>query len=163
LSLAWLLPFLGACSAAESSTPLFTVAELEPRIDELNGQTVRVVGYLRECRGYDCTLYSQKSDADARADAVARALAEERQNKQPTSLPEFPEVGIGSGEAFEFDAEAAAFTASYVVITGNVANECRHEGKRGCTDRSPDLHPTGITAWKGPVPPPPQSPNGRAT
>ena len=141
-----------SCDWIEPDPPIFTVAELVPRIDELNGKTVRVAGYLANCGGYSCDLYPRKEDV-----AVwNRAFAELRKTRQ-FRQPDLPVLGIDSGEDFEFDEKAAPFTGSYVVITGKVTNQCRFKGERGCTDRSPDLEPTKIAAWKGPVPPPPQS------
>lgn len=147
--LAIALPAAASCQSGEP--PLFSVAELVPRIDELNGKTVRVAGYLDDCGGYSCDLYPSKADV-----AVwDRAFAELRRTNRPV-LPELPVLGIGTGDKWEFDAKAAPFTGRYVVITGKVDNRCRYKGERGCTDRSPDLDPTGIAAWTGPVPPPPQ-------
>ena len=143
---------LVAASCRSASPPLLTVAELVPRIDELNGETVRVTGYLGYCGGYSCDLYPSKEDR-ARWE---RAYAELRKSKH-WAMPDLPVIGIGSGEQMEFDAKAAPFNERYVVITGKVTNQCRYKGERGCTDRSPDLEPTNIAMWNGPVPPPPQS------
>ena len=144
------VPLGASCGAAggDSSTPLFTVAELEPRIDELNGDRVRVAGYLGRCVGYTCILYRSKEDSEA----WDRAMAAIRQTRK-VRVPEVPIVGIGSGENFEFDAKAAPFERSYVVIAGTVTNECRYKGLPACTDRGPDLKPTHISSWKGAVPP----------
>ena len=144
---------LGAsCDAADSSAPLFTVAELEPRIDELNGDRVRVAGYLGPCGGYTCILYRSKADSEA----WDRAMVAVHQKKK-VDLPELPALGIGAGgENFEFDAKAEPFVRSYVVITGTVTNVCRFEGRPSCTDRGPDLEPIHISSWKGAVPPAPQ-------
>ena len=143
-----------SCDAAgtDSSTPLFTVAEIEPRIDELNGARVRVAGYLGECSGYTCILYRSKEDSEA-WDRVMAAVHQ----KKKVDVPELPSLGIGSGgENFEFDAKAAPFVRSYVVITGTVTNVCRFEGRPACTDRGPDLNPIHISSWKGAVPPAPK-------
>jgi hypothetical protein len=165
LVLGMLLPVAASCGWLAPEPPLFTVTELVPRIDELNGKTVRVAGYLAECHGYGCDLYPSKQDV-----AVwERVYAELRAGKRSKGLPklaDLPVLGIGTGEAidgdgtgdaFAFDVMAAPFTNSYVLITGKVTNQCRYKGERGCTDRSADLDPTGIVSWRGPVPPPPQS------
>lgn len=167
---ATLLPLAAACGALAAEPPLFTVAELVPRIDELNGETVRVVGYLADCRVYSCELYPSKQDV-AVWERVYAELRAGRPSKGPPKLPDLPVLGIGSGEAidgdgtgdeFEFDRMAAPFTNSYVLITGKVTNQCRYKGERGCTDRSPDLEPARIASWKGPVPPSPQSASRKA-
>ena len=139
---------LAVISASCGSPPerVLTVEEVVPRIDELNGQTASVAGYLAECGGYDCTLYRTKADADDWDRAIAAAGAGQR-----PPIPEVPIVGIGSGTNFDFDAQAAPFTNSYVVITGTITNECRFEGKPACTDRGPDLKPTAIRAGSPPA------------
>jgi hypothetical protein len=79
-----------------------------------------------------------------------RFVAASRANKRPP-FPDLPTLGIGEGAHSDFDAKAAPFTNSYVVITGTVTNECRFEGKRACTDRGPDLKPTAIRAMSSPT------------
>ena len=162
---AMVLPLASSCDAITAEPPLFTVAELVPRIDELNGKTVRVAGYLGECQVYSCDLYPSKQDM-AVWDRVYAELRAGRPSKRPYKLPDRPVLGIGTGDAiddnkagdtFAFDKMAAPFTDSYVLITGKVTNQCRYKGERGCTDRSPDLDPTEIAPWTGPVPPPPPS------
>ncbi len=122
------------------------VEELIPRIEELNGETVSVAGYLSECGGYDCSLYRTKADSDEFEEFLTAARA----NRRPP-VPDVPMLGIGSGTNFDFDAKAAPFTNAYVVITGTVTNECRFQGKPACTDRSPDLKPTAIRAASSPT------------
>lgn len=143
---------LGAIISTSCRPPapqVLTVEEVVPRIDQLNGQTVSVAGYLSECGGYDCTLHRSKEDADEWNRAIAAVYATQR----PLPLPEFPALGIGSGTNFDFDAKAVPFTNSYVVITGTITNECRFEGKPSCTDRGPDLKPTAIRAGSAPAQP----------
>jgi hypothetical protein len=134
-----------ACGPAVPQDVL-AVEEVVPRIDDLNGRTVSVAGYLAECSGYDCVLYRSKADADE----FGRFLAAARANKR-MSFPDRPVLGIGSGTDVDFDAKAAPFTNSYVVITGTITNECRLEGKPMCTDRGPDLKPTAIRAGSPPA------------
>jgi hypothetical protein len=127
-----------------------TVEQVVPRIDELNGQTVSVAGYLANCGGYDCPLFRNKDDADE----WARFMVEARSSAHPNlSLANHPILGIGTGTNFDFDAKAAPFTHSNVVITGTITNICRFEGRPACTDRSPDLLPAAIRApgsWPAP-------------
>jgi len=160
-SLALLVTTTAACGWLSSEPPLFTVGELVPRIDELNGKRLRVAGYLGDCAVYSCDLYPSKEDV-----AVwNRAFAELRTTRHFND-PKLPVLGIGTGKAeergFEFDRKAAPFHQRYVVITGTVDNRCRYKGERGCTDRSPDLNPTDISLWTGPVPPRPASPGRKA-
>jgi hypothetical protein len=119
---------------------VLTVEEFVPRIDELNGQTVSVSGYLSQCGGYDCILYRNQADADE----WRRFMAAVHANQRTPFPPEHPMVGIGTGTNSDFDAKAAPFDNGYVVITGTVTNECRFQGKPACTDRGPDINPTSI-------------------
>jgi hypothetical protein len=135
----------GACGPAAPQRVL-TVEEVVPRIDALNGQTVSVAGYLSQCAGYDCILHRTKADSDE-WDRVIIALRAHRR----APLLDVPILGIGSGTNFDFDAKAAPFTNSYVVITGTITNICRFEGKPACTDRGPDLIPTSIRAGSPPA------------
>jgi hypothetical protein len=140
LSAVLLLALAGAACGSAQSRRVLTVEEAVPRIDELNGRTVSVTGYLPKCYVYDCTLYRTKADADA----WDRAVADARANKR-FHFPDNPSLGIGTGgKGFEFDAKAAPFTKSYVVITGTITNKCRIDGKPSCTDRGPDLEPATI-------------------
>jgi hypothetical protein len=134
-----------SCGSAEPQRVL-TVEEVVPQIDRLNGQTVSVAGYLAECGGYDCTLYRDKADSEQWDQFMAAVQAN---RKLP--IPNVPTLGIGSGTNFEFDAKAAPFTNSYVVVTGTITNECRFEGKLSCTDRGPDIKPATIRAGHPPA------------
>jgi hypothetical protein len=135
-----------SCGATESQRVL-TVEEVVPRIDELNGQTAIVAGYLSDCGGYDCILYRTKADSDE----FDRFMDAVQAQRPPPPFPDVPMLGIGSGSNYDFDAKAAPFTNSYVVITGTITNECRFEGKPACTDRGPDIKPTAIRAGSPPA------------
>jgi hypothetical protein len=125
---------------------VLTVEELVPQIDALNGETVSVAGYLRECGGYDCGLYRTKGDSDE----WDRFMMSSRANSR-MQVPDVPVLSIGASTNFDFDAMAAPFTHSYVVITGTITNQCRFEGRPACTDRGPDLIPTSIRAGRAPA------------
>lgn len=129
-----------SCGSLKPQT-VMTVEEVIPRIDELNGRSVSVAGYLSKCAGYDCILYRTKADSDAMDRFMAAVHAPQR-----LPFPDAPMLGIGSGTNFDFDAKAASFTNDYVVITGSITNECRFKGKRACLDRGPDIKPTTIRA-----------------
>lgn len=148
------LLFLGAstlsCGRAPESEPL-AITDVIARIDALNGQMIRVAGYLGDCGGYECRLYRSVSDK-ARADRYIQALSvvahqpRERRRIPPAAMMP-PALGIGPGENFEFDRRAAPYNNGYVVITGRVTNACRYHGLPACTDRSTDLEPTQIARW----------------
>jgi hypothetical protein len=106
---------------------------------------VSVAGYLSKCGGYDCILYRSKEDSDE----WDRFMVALHANKR-VSMPDRPNLGIGRGTNFDFDAKAVPFMNSYAVITGTITNECRFEGKPACTDRGPDLKPTAIRAGSPP-------------
>ena len=131
------------CASCDPAPPqrILTVEEVEPRIDDLDGETVNVAGYLSGCGGYDCHLYRNKKDADEWDRVMAAVHAGKR-----VKVPDVPTLGIGNGTNFDFDEKAAPFRHSYVVITGTVTNMCRFEGKPACTDRGPDIKPTSIRA-----------------
>jgi hypothetical protein len=136
---------LTSCKAAEAPQGVVSVEEIVPRIDELDGETVSVAGYLSDCLGYECRLYRNKQESDE----YDRAFSAINRNER-VSIPDYPVVGIGTGPDFEFDAKAAPFTHSYVVITGTITNDCRYNGQPACTDRSTDLIPSAIRALNQP-------------
>jgi hypothetical protein len=125
------------------------VEQVIPRIEELNGQTVSVAGYLSYCDTYHCPLFRNKEDADewGRFIEVAQATG-----RRPPSVPDDPMLGIGSGTNMDFDAKAAPFWNSYVVITGTITDERRVDGEPVCSDRAPDLEPRDIRAGRAPAP-----------
>jgi len=133
-----LLLALGACGHASPSADPMTVSALDNQIDALNGQTVRVKGYLGICHRLQCSLFTNKADSDL----SERRTAAMWQHVEPLP-PAPPELGIGSAEGF--DSKADRLQHSPVLITGKVTNECRHAI---CTDRGPDLVPTDIVSLK---------------
>lgn len=141
-----LAAIIGTSCGPAAPRKILTVEEVVARIDELDGRTVSVAGYLPECGGNNCILYRSKADSH-QWDRVKVALSANRR----VAIPDVPALGIGSGTNFEFDAKAAPFTHGYVVITGTITNECRFEGKPACTDRGPDLEPETIAAGGPPA------------
>jgi len=117
-------------------------------IDALNGQVIRVSGYLGTCFGYDCVLFRNQNEKAQWDRVMAQLAVRARDYRAPVPvIPDLPMLGIGSGENFEFDRAAAHYNNSYVVITGRVTNVCRYHGVQACTDRSTDLEPTQIARW----------------
>jgi hypothetical protein len=105
------------------------VHEVRQNLDELNGRTVRVAGFLPGCGGNDCSLFSNEQQVRDFG-TIANDPARKRK------LPEFVEIGSVPG----FDEKAGPLVGHYVVVTGRVTNEC----KGGCLDRGPDLIPAEI-------------------
>ena len=141
-----------ACSATSSTKPI-TVEEFIAQIDQLNGQTVSVTGYISECQANSCSLYRNKAESDEvdRAMSVMRAaLAEGATDVSGLPFPSHPAVSIGSGSRFYFfDFRASFYANSYVVITGQASNRCYVEGM-ACFDRAADLEPIAIRAASAP-------------
>lgn len=150
------------CAACESERPL-TVEQVTRNIHQLNGETVTVAGYLGECFGYECVLYSDKASEQKSVVALEKFIRAAKRGERldyPGDLSPFAALGIGSGEWIceeaktgkchsEFDRKAAPFLNSYVLISGEVTDQCRDEnGYGGCTDRSTDLKPRSIRAWR---------------
>jgi hypothetical protein len=143
-----------------------TPSEVVKSIQRLNGRTITVAGYLGNCAGYDCALYTDATQAKLAADWFKRLHVAMR-NHDRRNLPEEPadswhkySLGIGSGDwqchqrrtdddcLSAFDRKAAPFQNSYVLITGRATKMCRDEhGEPGCIDRSTDLFPTEIKKW----------------
>jgi hypothetical protein len=140
-----------ACDNAPAQR-VITVDEFITRIDQLNGQTVRVIGYLGECQGNSCHLYRQKAesaDVDRAMSAMRAALAEGATDVSGFPVPGHPAASIGTGSQFSFfDLRASFHSGSYVVITGRASNQCRSEG-RACFDRAGDLEPDSIRSASG--------------
>ena len=128
----------GACGHASPSADPMTVPALDSQIDALNGQTVRVKGYLGICHSLQCSIFTNKADSDL----SERRTAAMWRHVEPLP-PAPPALGIGSAEGF--DSKANRLQHSPVLITGKVTNECRHSL---CADRGPDLVPTDIVSLK---------------
>ena len=135
-----------ACSSSVAEQP-HTVEEFIAKIDQLNGQTVRVTGYLGECEALSCMLYRNKADSDdvdrAMAD-IRAALDEGATDVSGFPFPDHPSVSIGPGSEFSFfDLRAYFYAGGYVVITGEATNRCRSRNVM-CFDRVGDIQPASI-------------------
>lgn len=104
---------------------MVTVAQILAQCDAFKGQPVQAAGYLAECHGYDCHLFTDKK------------------GRETWSFGSNSEIGIGGGHAF--DLKAAPFQNSYVVITGRVDKD--NCSGAGGADRSVGIEPTDIRAW----------------
>ncbi|MFC3309056.1 hypothetical protein [Blastomonas aquatica] len=93
---------------AYSSAPFIkpiTVEEFIAHIDQLDGKTVKVTGYLGECESLSCTLYRNKAESEEvdRAMSVIRAALEKgATDVSGLPLPNHPSVSIGPGSQFSF-------------------------------------------------------------
>ena len=136
---------LGACA---KPAPSLTVPQVIARIHALDGQVVRVRGYLASCAGYSCSLFVD----EAGFRAMKQRIGEIQRVTQPgntarVTTAEPPVLGIGGFP--DFDRKAAPFQNGMVVITGKVTDGCRgSDGRPGCTDRSTDIKPTDIVSLK---------------
>jgi hypothetical protein len=111
------------------------VDEVLKSIHVLDGETVKVRGYMASCAGYDCGLF-----ASEQAHKDFWRVLESRNANQET--PDFLSIGYND----EFDRKAGPLAGRYVVVTGRVNDECRDvRGQPLCTDRSPDLEPIAIS------------------
>ena len=141
-----------ACGSATTTKPT-TVEEFIAQIDQLNGQTVMVTGYLGECEALSCMLYRNKADSDDvdRAMSDMRAALEEgATDVSGFPFPDHPFVSIGPGSQFSFfDLRAYFYANGYVVITGEATNQCRSKNQF-CFDRVGDLLPSSIRSAPAP-------------
>lgn len=106
-----------ACGSATTKKPT-TVEEFIAQIDQLNGQTVMVTGYLGECEALSCMLYRNKAESDEvdRAmSAMRAALADGATDVSGFPFPDHPSVSIGPGSQFSFfDLRAYFYENGYV-------------------------------------------------
>jgi hypothetical protein len=141
-----------ACGSATSKKPI-TVEELITRIDQLNGQTVDVTGYLGECEALGCILYRNKAesdDVDRATSKIRAALDKGTTDVSGLPYPDHPAVSIGPGSASSFfDLRAYFYTNGYVVINGKATNQCRSRNI-ACFDRAGDLQPISIRSAPAP-------------
>ena len=140
------------CDSATTKKPT-TVEEFIAQIDQLNGQTVMVTGYLGECEALSCMLYRNKAESDDvdRAMSDMRAALEEgATDVSGFPFPDHPFVSIGPGSQFSFfDLRAYFYANGYVVITGEATNQCRSKNQF-CFDRVGDLLPSSIRSAPAP-------------
>ena len=119
--------WIAGCSTAEQPLAL---SQFLSQCNSFKGKVVQVGGYLGDCAGYSCHLFTGKPGSD-------RFVAIESAGVWRSA------VGIG-GDNEAFDRKAAPLQHSYVVVTGRVDDHsCDGEGG---TDRSPGLHPSDIRA-----------------
>jgi|1185.fasta_scaffold137224_2 hypothetical protein len=140
--------FVIALTACNSAPPIDTsrvlrVEEVIRNIDQLNGKTVRVGGFLGDCFGYDCGLFQDQAEWQEEQRWWKAVNAGDKKAPAASNW-------LGIGGFGVFDAKAKPFNRSYVAITGRINNGCRYHGKPACTDRADELEPTGISSWTPP-------------
>jgi hypothetical protein len=129
------LAVVGSCGP--STGEVLTVDTVVGHLQQLDGKTVRVSGYLPTCGRLDCTLYNNKREADLYALAA---------KQQVSKLPNF--LAIGPNE--KFDTKAGPLAGQYVVVTGTITKECRAmDNAFACPDRGPDIKPIDIRVALG--------------
>lgn len=152
-----LLPVVLATTACGTQTPTktMTIDTVVADIDGLNGQTVRVFGYLPECEPMSCGLYRSKAEADQigrSMKAIRVALDAGADDVSGIRIPSYPSLGIGEGPPWAFfDLRARLAAGHYVILTGKIANKCRSNGKPVCLDRATDLEPIAIQQAAAPL------------
>lgn len=141
-----------ACGSATSKKPI-TVEDFIARIDQLNGQTVSVTGYLGDCGALSCMLYRSKADfddVDRAMSGMRAALEEGATDMSGFPFPKHPSVSIGpERQPSFFDLRDYFYTNGYVVITGKATNQCRLTNA-ACFDRVGDLQPMAIRSASAP-------------
>jgi len=107
----------------------------------LDGNTVKVQGYMATCGGYSCGLF-----ASEHAHAEFWRIANDGNSKE--DFPEFLSIGYDK----TFDRKAGPLSRHYVVVTARVSDECRDMfGRIKCTDRASDLIPIDISLRSNPA------------
>jgi len=141
-----------ACGSATTKKPT-TIEEFIAQIDQLNGQTVMVTGYLGECGALSCILYRNKAesdDVDRAMSDIRAALEEGATDVSGFPFPDHPSVSIGPGsQSSFFDLRAYFYANGYVVITGEATSQCRSKGV-ACFDRVGDILPTSVRSAPAP-------------
>src|SRR3569623_1891251 len=100
-----------AASCHAAPRRVLSVHEMISNLDRLNGQKVRVGGYLPSCGGRDCALYADEGEFRR---TIAWCGALNRDHKQPSSKP--PKLQLGIGSDGDIDRQAAHLVGHYVVI-----------------------------------------------
>ena len=143
---------LTACGST-TATKALTVDQFIAEIDQLNGKTVMVTGFLGECEALSCPLYRSKAEAEeaGRTRSNIRAVIEGgATDVSGFPFPSHPAVSIGSGPQWSFfDLRAYFYRQSYVVITGRVNSRCRSKDVL-CFDWADELEPLSLRSGTTP-------------
>jgi hypothetical protein len=136
VSPAVLLCALGGCATPVPPAAV-SVDEVIKNIHAWNGTVVMAEGWLGECAGLDCRLFSTLADA---------RLVAARGNGDPRWLDALKRsLGIGYNE--RFDRQAGPLQFHHVIVVARVSDECRDPPSTTiCVDRVADLRPISIHA-----------------
>lgn len=144
--------FVLAC-ADDTAKEALTVDEFISQIDELDGQTVSVTGFLGECGGNSCMIYrsdGESADVDRAMSKMRAALEAGATDVSGLPFPDHPAVSIGTGtEGSWFDVRAYFYQRSYVTIRGRASSRCR-TGNVFCFDRAGEIEPSSIRSASAP-------------
>lgn len=123
----------------------YTVAEVLADISaedsKLDGKVVKVTGWLGECGGTNCAIFSTLDDA--------KKVAAYRELPDEEWMPAFDRaLGIGGND--DFDTRAIFMQFSEVVVRGEINATWKappdDSGTQfGCLDRCDDIRPHSIT------------------
>ncbi len=134
---------LGGCalSAPDDAYSVEEVlADISAEESKLHGQVVEVTGWLGECGGTNCAIFSTLEDA--------KIVASYRELSDEEWMPAFDRgLGIGGNDAF--DSRAVFMQFSEVVVRGeiNAAWKAPPDDSGtsfGCFDRCDDIRPQSI-------------------
>jgi hypothetical protein len=127
---------LGGCVTAVPAEAV-SVADAIKNIHAWNGTVVTVEGWLGQCEGLDCGLFSTLADA--------RQVAG-RGDGDPHWL-EASKRGLSIGYDPSFDRQAAPLQFRHVTVVARISDECRDPPPTTiCVDRVDDLRPISIHA-----------------
>ena len=141
------IPFamlLSSCALAapdEALTVAEVLADISAKESKLDGKVVEVTGWLGECGGYSCGLFSSLEDA--------KIVARFRELPDEEWMPAFDRsLRIGANSAFDTPAMLMQF--SEVVIRGEInaawkAPPDENGNQFVCFDRCNDIRPHSIT------------------
>ncbi|WP_299194207.1 hypothetical protein [uncultured Erythrobacter sp.] len=134
---------LGGCALSKPDD-VYSVEEVLADISssqsELDGKTVSVHGWLGECYGTNCAIFSNLEDAEKVA--AYRELPDEEW------MPAFDRsLSVGSNDGF--DASALLMQFNEVVIVGEINAQWRKPPDEsgiqfGCLDRCDDIRPQSV-------------------
>lgn len=136
LTCAVLIATLGGC-ATPGPPGAVSVADVVRNIHAWNGTVVSVEGWLGECEGLDCGLFSSLVDA---------RLVAARGNGDPRWL-DVLKHSLSIGYDKRFDRQAAPLQFRHVIMVARVSDDCRDPPATTiCVDRVDDLRPVAIHA-----------------
>lgn len=134
---------LGGCAFAppeDAYTVKEVLADISAKESKLDGKVVAINGWLGECGGTNCMIFSTLDDA--------QKVASYRELPDEEWMPAFNR-GLSIGGNDPFDARAFAMQLSEVVVYGEVNASWKKPADKngstfGCLDRCDDIIPSSI-------------------